>query len=407
VLPAPDLHVIRSDQNSVVTQAAQPAIDLALLALIESQSAVAQARLAATGAQARVVSTGAAEVAARNRLTQDRSSLRLAAGDDQRAQADLAKDRARLRSIALGLYTGAITGPTPDVLTSLPTSQEAAIDSGIANVVAETVVKGFTTDLTVSSKAGRRHRHMTSTVASDQQHMAKATDAAATAAALVPPATAKLTAAERLASADQRRLVGARTKLGATLAALTGPASATADGLSLMGPAALDAGQLVAWYNDQGYVDLTASTITQLATWYLHAGALEGIRGDVAFAQAVLETGGFSSPDSVDLNNYAGIGHCDSCAAGWGFPSPQAGVTGQMQLLRIFAGAGPAPSGAPAPVLPALTPARQGRSGCCPTWESLTGVWATDPSYGTDILTLYEGMLMQAATPKSPPRSGA
>ena len=54
----------------------------------------------------------------------------------------------------------------------------------------------------------------------------------------------------------------------------------------------------------------------------------------MAFAQAVLETGGFSSPDAVDLNNYAGIGHCDTCGQGWAFPSPQAGVLGQLQLLR-------------------------------------------------------------------------
>jgi hypothetical protein len=71
-------------------------------------------------------------------------------------------------------------------------------------------------------------------------------------------------------------------------------------------------------------------------------------------------------------------------------------VIGHLQLLRIFAGAGTAPKPAPAPVLPALTPAHQARQGCCPTWESLTGVWATDPFYGTQILLMYEQMLASA-----------
>jgi hypothetical protein len=40
-----------------------------------------------------------------------------------------------------------------------------------------------------------------------------------------------------------------------------------------------------------------------------------------------------------------------------------------------------------------LTPANQSRSDCCQTWESLTGVWATDPDYGSKILLLYGQML--------------
>jgi N-acetylmuramoyl-L-alanine amidase len=170
-----------------------------------------------------------------------------------------------------------------------------------------------------------------------------------------------------------------------------------------MGAAALSADQLTTWFAAQAYNDLTSTTITKLANWYLTDGAKEGVRGDVAFAQAVLETGGFSSPDAVGLNNYAGIGHCDTCGQGSGFPSPEAGVLGQLQLLRIFAGGGVAPKPAPPPVLPTLTPAHQGRRGCCPTWESLTGVWASDPDYGIQILTMYEQMLDLATTDQPRP----
>jgi hypothetical protein len=277
----------------------------------------------------------------------------------------------------------------------------------MAQVISETVVADFNADLTASGAADHHYHQLSATVASDRRALAMATAVATAAAARIPPAVAQLTAARRQGSAYLRQLVNDRRQLTVALAALTGPAPAPGSGLSLLGPAALNAGQLVAWFNAQGYADLTATSIAQLAKWYLRAGALEGIRGDVAFAQAVLETGGFSSPDAVNLNNYAGIGHCDSCPAGWPFPSPQGGVIGQLQLLRIFADSGEPPRGAPAPVLPALTAGREGQSGCCPTWESLTGVWATDPTYGTQILDLYQGMLSQAtiATPASSPAS--
>jgi hypothetical protein len=120
------------------------------------------------------------------------------------------------------------------------------------------------------------------------------------------------------------------------------------------------------------------------------------VRGDVAFAQAILETGGFSSPDAVNLNNYAGIGHCDTCSTGWAFPSPRGGVDGQLQLLQIFAGG--TPPDPIAPVLAALVPSKESSLGCCSTWEALTGVWATDPTYGSQILSIYQQMLQFASS---------
>ena len=112
----------------------------------------------------------------------------------------------------------------------------------------------------------------------------------------------------------------------------------------------------------------------------------------MAFAQAIVETGGFASPDAITLNNYAGIGHCDSCAAGLAFPSPQGGVQGQIQVLRIFA----SPPGTPLlqpPVIPAVAPGGPFGGGCCPSFQSLTGHYATAPDYGQVVLTLYKSML--------------
>ena len=128
----------------------------------------------------------------------------------------------------------------------------------------------------------------------------------------------------------------------AAISTVVGSASPS-PGLSVLGRAALSPAQLTTWYSATGYADLTTATIDQLTDWYASQGVAEDVRADVAFAQAVLETGGFSSPDAVTLNNYAGIGHCDSCSAGWAFPSPEGGVLGQLQLLRIFADPGGTP----------------------------------------------------------------
>ena len=58
----------------------------------------------------------------------------------------------------------------------------------------------------------------------------------------------------------------------------------------------------------------------------------------VAFAQSILETGYFSFPGGGQLvpsdNNFAGIGACDSCAAGWALvPCVAAALFSQAVIL--------------------------------------------------------------------------
>jgi hypothetical protein len=62
----------------------------------------------------------------------------------------------------------------------------------------------------------------------------------------------------------------------------------------------------------------------------------------------------------------------------------QTGVEAQLELLRSYASTQPVPT-------PAL--GKVGVHGCCPTWMSLTGVWATSLAYGVSILSLYQQML--------------
>ena len=124
-----------------------------------------------------------------------------------------------------------------------------------------------------------------------------------------------------------------------------------------------------------------------LAEWYIDEGLQEGVRGDIAFVQAVLETGGFTNIDSVFVNNYAGIGHCDTCPRGFSFKSPQGGVRAQIQLLKSYALKKPSYAN------PLVDPRLHGPAGCCPTWGDLTRKWATAPTYGPRIMAIYTDLM--------------
>jgi Mannosyl-glycoprotein endo-beta-N-acetylglucosaminidase len=395
--PALTPAVIRAEQDAIVTQSHQPVIDVADFAVAEYQITVSNDQQTLDSGEASAASAQAVASAAAARLRAAAAVEGVDADRDRAARNQVTDDRNRLGTIAVNLYTGGVVDPQFITVQNLATDQQVVIDETEIQLVAEQIDKDLHADIAVGDRADRVLRQAAAAVAADQVTLSANVQAASNAAAPVPPEVATLDRDQGQLVKYESALAADQAALHAQLVAVAGPASA-ASGVSVMGPAVLNAGQLSGWFNAQGYVDLTPATIAQLTAWYIQEGRAEGVRGDVAFAQGVLETGGFDSPDAVGLNNYAGIGHCDSCSAGWAFPSPQGGVLGQLQLLRIFAGGQGGPAGAPPPVLPALTPAKEGRSGCCQTWESLTGIWATDPTYGAQILTIYQGMLAFATS---------
>jgi hypothetical protein len=397
---------IRAAQDGIVTQEHQPAITAAAFAAAEFQIDVGNDQQALAGRQAAAAAAQATAGAAGRRLAAAQAVEAADAHDDRVDQARVAGDRSRLGAIVVNLYTGGVTDPQFVTVQNLEVDQEVVLDQTEIQLVAKQIDKDLHADVATAGRADRVLHQATETAATDNVTLAGDNRAASAAAAQLPPAVATLVGHQRQLAKWQATLAADRNALQAQLVAVAGPPSA-ASGVSVMGPSVLNSNQLSAWFNAQGYVDVTSATVSQLAAWYVQEGTVEGVRGDMAFAQAVLETGGFGSPDAVGLNNYAGIGHCDTCSAGWAFPSPVGGVLGQEQLLRIFAGGQGQPAGAPAPVLPALTPAEEGRSGCCQTWESLTGVWATDPTYGDQILSIYQQMLAFASNPSTASTAGA
>ncbi|HET9061382.1 MAG TPA: glucosaminidase domain-containing protein, partial [Acidimicrobiales bacterium] len=171
-----------------------------------------------------------------------------------------------------------------------------------------------------------------------------------------------------------------------------GPASApdlSSQGPAIIGTSLLGTPQIVAWFTSTGARANTTVPISQLVSDYLKAGQVTGVRGDIAFAQSIVETGYFAFPtfgqDPARYNNFAGIGACDSCKHGWKFPTAMAGVMSQELLLAAYATPpAQAPSGSQAPL---------GVEGCCRTWMGLSGVWASNKAYGFEILSIYHQML--------------
>ena len=167
-------------------------------------------------------------------------------------------------------------------------------------------------------------------------------------------------------------------------------------GPTILGPSVLTGAELAGWFATKQHQPALTVPLLALAAAYQANGVTYGVRDDIAFAQSVLETGYFAFPAGGQLvptdNNFAGIGACDSCAHGWTFPDASTGVAAQLQLLHDYASAVPVPGPLPGFI---------GPTGCCPTWMSLTGVWATASDYGYAILTLYRQMLEWAIAGRS------
>lgn len=174
-------------------------------------------------------------------------------------------------------------------------------------------------------------------------------------------------------------------------------------GVPVMGPSVLNGAELAAYFRSTGQRArlMGTTTIEELAEMYVSEGAAENVRGDLAFAQAILETGSFGN--AAD-NNFAGIGACDSCSSQYLFPTPRDGVRAQIQLLRNYADPLSRASQLTNPLdatLHGTDPVRAAYTfdsfsfkGRAPLWNVMgAGNWATDPLYAGKILNIYARML--------------
>jgi hypothetical protein len=179
-------------------------------------------------------------------------------------------------------------------------------------------------------------------------------------------------------------------------------------GTPVQGESVLTAADIAGWYRTTGSTPHLTVSIDELAQLYIEEGAAENVRGDLAFAQAYLETGGFNFPSygqvSSDDNNFAGMGACDSCSTGDQFPTARDGVRAQIQHLLNYADSSSRAANLhnpPSPYWYGSDPGTAARNfdtffakGWAPVWDDFGGGnWATDPGYAPKVLGLYERMV--------------
>lgn len=83
-----------------------------------------------------------------------------------------------------------------------------------------------------------------------------------------------------------------------------------------------------------------AQSVIDMIPFYISEGEVEGIAGDIAFAQSCLETGNFGfagSAVTLEQNNFCGMGVTSNGVKGNSFETPQIGIRAQIQHLKAYA----------------------------------------------------------------------
>ena len=391
--PALD-RLIHTEQVQLVAARAADAVASAGSAVRGDQVSLDRQLSAVANDRAAIASAGRAVAAGQERLAAALHEVAAARSAYRQALAGMHQASRSLGMLGVDLYVGSSAGPAVT-----PGQAQMEVDQQAELATVTSAVETEHTDATRNATGtGRRLARAEARVRRARAALGYSTTGRQSALGLLAAADGGVGAARRQLLAAVAELRRARVGRDLATAAFDGPEGSSPDPVpTILGRPALDATQLAGWFSASGYSALTRAPVGELARWYIEEGDAEGVRGDLAFAQAVLETGGFTSSDAVSDNNFAGIGHCDTCAHGWKFPSARLGVRAQIQLLRTYAQPGLTAAGlADPPVLAALDPSSQSAEGCCRTWPSLTGVWATDPVYGRSILVLYQDMLAWA-----------
>lgn len=108
--------------------------------------------------------------------------------------------------------------------------------------------------------------------------------------------------------------------------------------LKIMGQAAATVQQMQTYIKKVN--PKVSDSVIKMIPLYISEGAIEGVRGDVAFAQSCLETGNFTfsgSAVTLDQNNFCGMGVTKNGVKGNSFKSPAEGIRAQIQHLQAYA----------------------------------------------------------------------
>lgn len=165
----------------------------------------------------------------------------------------------------------------------------------------------------------------------------------------------------------------------------------------IMGTTTVTAAQLVAYYKSTGktypqtYNDLGVNLET-FCDLYIKEAKAEGVRAEVAFAQAMLETGHlqFGKDVAVGQFNFAGLGATGNGVAGFNFATAygnnatgiQMGIRGHIQHLKCYASSQALNN-------PTVDPRWNDKLRTkALSVEELAGTWAADLTYAPKVKTI-------------------
>lgn len=135
------------------------------------------------------------------------------------------------------------------------------------------------------------------------------------------------------------------------------------------------------------------ATPEQIVDLYYQEASREGLRWDIVFCQALLETGFFRFGGTVvpAQNNFCGLGTTSATVQGAWFPTPRDGVRAHVQHLMAY-------TTDRLPATPVIDPRYylvykgKAQNGFYTRWSQLNGKWATGSYYAEKILNLHEQM---------------
>ena len=175
----------------------------------------------------------------------------------------------------------------------------------------------------------------------------------------------------------------------------------TVDGTPIMGTSTISAESMARLFVSTGhtypsevYSQRGASSITEFCNQVILAASSEGVRPEVVFAQAMLETGWlqFGGSVSADQCNFAGLGATGPQVGGARFDNVYQGLLAQSQHLKGYAARMPLNNVCVDPRYQIL--ADRGYLGIAPCLEDLNGLWAVPgDGYGQRIAAIINRMI--------------
>ena len=175
----------------------------------------------------------------------------------------------------------------------------------------------------------------------------------------------------------------------------------TVDGTPIMGKSSVSAESMAKVFTATGnaypthiYSQKGAADISEFCEQVVNAASSEGVRPEVVFAQAMLETGWlqFGGSVSVDQCNFAGLGATDSQTKGASFDSVYQGLLAQTQHLKGYATTASLTNTCVDTRYQVLVD--RGLLGVSPCLEDLNGLWAVPgDGYGQRISKLIDRLI--------------